>query len=455
MSETNRGKTSNIKNTPNEGSVFTRIRTFNNHAFNSLGSLFSSSDHVNPNDQRFDNDDDDIHNQHVWDPASDLVSSNIHSLAYDDSATYPVNDHLKPSQDDSLNLSSSHTPTPSRPVTPQNSSRLSDVKRIFSLGRNRRPTMSQSSLQSAPLLSEPDSYDLYGDPIPLEQIPRSSPQMLDTYSSATVKASDSSDIDDTPPLSPDVNDSLLTYSLSSFGDLEEFERDLDTRRHSLEVREGKKPERPIYFDTLIEDVASDNAGADRLEYNDDGWYGLEYTLELSVKERRASETYSYDESAGEFSKSHESWAALRKGTIHPFLEDDDYYQWKNWHRYLDREDEKRKHRKALEFKAHSKDMAWLYLAEMKARDVYYWQLVCVYLTLIHAFQYGLTQSLIFQEVLGMVGDDVKDHLAAIAEHRKDPFYPTKKHGLGWYLKRSRSLASLRELKPTPFTTLRQ
>ncbi|KAL0062662.1 hypothetical protein AAF712_010499 [Marasmius tenuissimus] len=393
MSEMNRGKTSNIKNAPYEGSIFTRIRTFNNHAFNSLGSLFSSSDHVNPDEQRFDNDDDDIHNQHVWDPASGLVSPSIDSsLAYDEPTTYPANDHLKPLQDDLLNLSSSHTPTPSRPVTPQDSNRLSDVKRIFSLGRNRRPTMSQFSLQPALILSEPGFYDFSGDPTPLEQIPKSRPPMLDTYSSVTVKASDSSDIDDTPPLSPDMNESLLTYSLSSFGDLEEFERDLDTRRHSLEVREGKKPERPVCFDRLIEDVASDNAGADRPEDNDDGWYGLEYTLELSVKERRASETYSYDETAGEFSKSHESWAALRKGTIHPFLEDDDYYQWKNWHRYLDHEDERRKHRKALEFKAHSKDMAWLYLAEMKARDVYYWQLVCTYLTSVYAFQYGLTRS---------------------------------------------------------------
>lgn len=74
-------------------------------------------------------------------------------------------------------------------------------------------------------------------------------------------------------------------------------------------------------------------------------------------------------------QSRESWAALRRGTIHPFFEDEDYYHWKNWHRHLDREDERRKHRKGLEFRARSKDMAWLYLNEMKTREVMYWQLV--------------------------------------------------------------------------------
>ncbi|KAJ8085900.1 hypothetical protein PM082_004719 [Marasmius tenuissimus] len=188
-------------------------------------------------------------------------------------------------------------------------------------------------------------------------------------SSATVKASNSSDEDDTPPLSPDVD---------------EFEQDLDTHRHSLEVQEGKKPERPICFDTPIEDVASDNGWAERLEDNDnDCWRFFR--------------------------------AALRKGTIHPFLEDDGDYQWKIWHRYIDREDERRKHCKALEFEAHSKDVTWLYLAEMKARDVYHWQL----------------------EVFRMVGDNVQDYLGAIADHRKDSFYSAKNRGLGWYLKRSR------------------
>ena len=29
---------------------------------------------------------------------------------------------------------------------------------------------------------------------------------------------------------------------------------------------------------------------------------------------------------------------------------------------------------------------------------------------------------------------------------QDPYFPPKKHGLGWYLKRSRSVACIRELK---------
>lgn len=66
----------------------------------------------------------------------------------------------------------------------------------------------------------------------------------------------------------------------------------------------------------------------------------------------------------------------------------------------------------------------------------------------------------------MIARDVRDRLAMLAEHRRvshiffdaylvidwhvqDPYYPAKKHNLGWYLKRSRSAACLRELQPKP------
>ena len=246
MSGTNRGKSSTIKNGPLEASIFSRIRTFNHHAFNSLGSLFSSSDHVNPHEQHFDDDDDDIHNQHVWDPASGLIPSDIQSpLVVNEPALYPylANERLKTRQDDSLDLSSTHTPTPSRPATPQNC--VSDVERIFALRRDCRPTMSHVSSRPAPMLSEPEFYLYDEDSITLKQISNSRPLMLETYPSAGIDASASSDIDETPPLSPDADDLSLTHSLSSFRGLEQFESDLKICEHSMEVREGKKPERPI------------------------------------------------------------------------------------------------------------------------------------------------------------------------------------------------------------------
>lgn len=74
-------------------------------------------------------------------------------------------------------------------------------------------------------------------------------------------------------------------------------------------------------------------------------------------------------------QSRASWAALHKGTIHPFFEDEDYRQWKNWHHFLDRQDEKKRHKKGFEFKYRSKELSWLYLDEIRTRDVLYWQKV--------------------------------------------------------------------------------
>ena len=127
------------------------------------------------------------------------------------------------------------------------------------------------------------------------------------------------------------------------------------------------------------------------------WYGLEYTLEMSSRERQPSDTESFSAGGehskvnhcpfsslaplqrftGNFQQSRESWAAIHQGTIHPFLEDEDYYQWKNWHRQLDRQDERRKHKKGFAFKAHSKELSYLFVDEMRTRDVLYWQKVCM------------------------------------------------------------------------------
>ncbi|KAJ7727948.1 hypothetical protein B0H16DRAFT_1331305 [Mycena metata] len=206
-----------------------------------------------------------------------------------------------------------------------------------------------------------------------------------------------------------------------------------TRPHSMEIKEGKKPERPIVHissdadgpDSALLTTGDVNAdGSVIIEDDKDEWYGLEYTLELSTRERRASETHSF--SGGEHSKSRESWAAIHQGTVHPFFEDEEYYQWKNWHRYLDHQDEKRKHRRGRAFKMNAKELAWFYADEMHTRDFMSWQ-----------------------AVYGAVSKDVFERLAILEAHRPDPYYPPMKHDMGWYLKRSRSVASLRELRPLP------
>ncbi|KAJ7666533.1 hypothetical protein B0H17DRAFT_1089590, partial [Mycena rosella] len=204
----------------------------------------------------------------------------------------------------------------------------------------------------------------------------------------------------------------------------------DARPHSVEIKEGKKPARPIDFDALLADISSDppaaeGAGTAAPVDDTDEWYGLEYTLELSTRERRASETQVV--SVGEHSKSRESWAAIHQGTMHPFFEDEEYYQWKNWHRYLERQDEKRRHRRGRAFKAHAKELAWVYADEMHTRDLIAWQM----------------------EVYGDVERRLHERLGRLEAHRPDPYHPPQKHGVGWALKRSRSVASLRELRALP------
>jgi len=57
-----------------------------------------------------------------------------------------------------------------------------------------------------------------------------------------------------------------------------------------------------------------------------------------------------------------------------------------------------------------------------------------------------------KEIYGIIGNDVKERLAFIAEHRPDPYNPAMKHNLGWYLKRSRSFGCPRELNELALKT---
>lgn len=120
------------------------------------------------------------------------------------------------------------------------------------------------------------------------------------------------------------------------------------------------------------------------------WYGLEYTLELSCRERRASECIDSC-SAGEHSKvcritsdhivthgftqSRQSWAVMHLGTVDPYHEEEAYRCWRKWHRYLDHQEERRKHRKAFDFLKQSEEMSWCYMNEMKIRDYLAFQTV--------------------------------------------------------------------------------
>ncbi|KAJ7499410.1 hypothetical protein FB451DRAFT_1205334, partial [Mycena latifolia] len=60
-----------------------------------------------------------------------------------------------------------------------------------------------------------------------------------------------------------------------------------------------------------------------------------------------------------------------------------------------------------------------------------------------------------QEVYGDVDKGLYERLGMLEGHRPDPYHPPQKHGLGWELKRSRSVAALRELRALPEPTFPQ
>ncbi|KAF8511185.1 hypothetical protein JB92DRAFT_2935909 [Gautieria morchelliformis] len=99
------------------------------------------------------------------------------------------------------------------------------------------------------------------------------------------------------------------------------------------------------WDVLIDDLCSPvsltwDAGSIDLgqfahqatEYDDD-FYDLQYALEISRRDRR--KTMSGPDSAGEYSKSRESWAILHINRVMP--EDQEYWfrYWLQWHRRLE------------------------------------------------------------------------------------------------------------------------
>ncbi|KAF7331702.1 MFS domain-containing protein [Mycena kentingensis (nom. inval.)] len=255
---------------------------------------------------------------------------------------------------------------------------------------------------------------------------------------------------DTPPLTPESliadgdSDGGLVSPMSQSSELdgmryvygygdageEEEDEDISARPHSQEIKEGKKPARPIDYDTLLDDITNDVcvdapitmpavAAAD----DADEWFGLDYALELSTRERRASETPTI--STGEHSKSRESWLAIHEGTVHPYYADEEFSLWKDWHRWLDRQDERKRHRRGRAFRMQSKELAWIYVDEMLTMDAIEWQ----------------------GEVYGRVDRELWDRLEIFQSHRPDAYCPPQRHNRAWHLKRSRSVSSLFELCP--------
>ncbi|EPQ59708.1 hypothetical protein GLOTRDRAFT_126006 [Gloeophyllum trabeum ATCC 11539] len=187
-----------------------------------------------------------------------------------------------------------------------------------------------------------------------------------------------------------------------------------------EIKRGKQPAKPIDYDTLLADITNDRLGLQEshtpaaVEDDIGEWVGLEYTLELSRRDRRPSELHT--PTPGEHSKSRESWAAIRKGAVDPLRAEEDYLQWVSWRRTLD----------AQQFDRRSRERALLYLDERRIRD---W---------LASHRAGVASPRDMKLL--------RDNLASITDRRPDPYIPARKHTLAWRLKRSRSCGCLRELR---------
>ncbi|KAG6810463.1 hypothetical protein H0H92_011752 [Tricholoma furcatifolium] len=305
------------------------------------------------------------HNNYgTWDYAYDLEAGNM----YDDLEFHRYQDFCNNTESYTTKPSNSSQPRFNSPLQSR-SGPLSEVKRLFrTLTRPRHADLHRTSScndwndlgtdsrQNHPPLYAPSVYDW--------DVANGSPLTTDSDISTIPSPTVAGKYDNSIKLNCDDEEHALEWAAN--------------HSYSSEIREGKKPdrgfqsyefqdERPGDCDSKNEPLTREALGV----YNDqDEWYGLEYTMELSCRERHPSDG---TKSAGEHSKSRESWAAIHQGTVHPYFEDEDYYEWKNWHRFLDRLDEHKKHKRGLEFKARSKDLAWQYVEEMHARDLLYWQ----------------------------------------------------------------------------------
>ncbi|KAL5508540.1 hypothetical protein ACEPAH_6159 [Sanghuangporus vaninii] len=251
-----------------------------------------------------------------------------------------------------------------------------------------------------------------------------------------------SEMQSTPPLTPATSlyDTTISHSPKSAYSQTRSQRSAsisiydEESVHSIpDDKKGKKPAPPFPYDTLLADIsgplAPSDTKAEAVNADDDvgDWWGLEYTLELSRRDSRASDTSS--STTGEHSKSHESWAAIHQGAIPPVCEDANFQDWQRWHRTLDKMELRRRRKRTIDFIEESEHFSSLYLDEMLAQRA------------VHIHEELLTE------------DEIYDALVWIeyaAERRPDPFVPPEKHNLSWVLKSHRSVACLRELQDVSF-----
>ena len=220
--------------------IFSRIRNFNNLAMNSIGYLLSSlGSSTDLESASCEND--------TWSSKADFESSSTLDGHTQLGSAQHYNDVLP---DIRTATTEAPTPTPTRSNSPLRSNRFHDVKRIFTNFALSRQTDSHGRMHSG----YPVSNENRSSPLPSETTP----------STASPPRSFASDHFATPPLTPDMIDDPLVLSPdpsngSHQDDMHcdpyrptvprnaaEFEPDEDapySPSHSLEIKEGKKPER--------------------------------------------------------------------------------------------------------------------------------------------------------------------------------------------------------------------
>ncbi|KIY71802.1 hypothetical protein CYLTODRAFT_441041 [Cylindrobasidium torrendii FP15055 ss-10] len=147
---------------------------------------------------------------------------------------------------------------------------------------------------------------------------------------------------------------------------------------------------------------------DKEEGDINEWYGLEYSLRLSVSESHGSGAQT-EFSEGEASKSRQSFSITQDGEV----SEQGSAEWQHWRRHLD-------YRRAWAFLALSRKRSQAFVENVWAWDTFYHQL----------------------KTSGTVDSSV---LSTLHDAPPDPYLPPRKKNYAWYLKRTRSFGSLQEL----------
>ncbi|KAF7433496.1 hypothetical protein PC9H_005450 [Pleurotus ostreatus] len=111
---------------------------------------------------------------------------------------------------------------------------------------------------------------------------------------------------------------------------------------SRSVQQGK---RPLY---LTEDMngrpeTAHNARDTADIVDGEEWVGLKYTIELSTRERHRTQSQQ-PAIEGEHSKSRASWAMLHQEVTHPAMIEEEFYHWRQWHKFLEQHEQREKQR---------------------------------------------------------------------------------------------------------------